>query len=81
MGNLNNTWLRFSQARKLASFLQKKYFDMPCGDINNLLEMEILEDMWAHPLYLNDMRLNLFWDKRDHLLWLQIGYQEGLVPR
>lgn len=78
---MKNIWLKFKRARKIAEFLQKKYFDMPYGDPENSLEFKILEDMWNHPLYEKDMSLNIFWDDRDRLLWLQVGPIEGLVPR
>lgn len=76
-----NIWLKFNKARKIASFLQKKYFDKPYGDVDDLLELKILEDLWNHPLYMNEMYLNIVWDGCDRLLWVQIGLKEGMVPR
>ena len=77
-----NTWLKLNRARRIANFLQIKYFDKPYGDIDNPLEFKILEDLWFHPLHTSDMRLNIIWDDRDRLLWLQVGLKDGgLVPR
>lgn len=76
-----NIWLKFSRARIIAHYLQKKYFDKHYGSPNNPLEFKILEDLWSHPLYTQDMSLNIIWDDRDRLLWLQVGLKEGLVPR
>jgi len=76
-----NIWLKFNRARKIAEHLQKKYFNKHCGKTNDPLEFRILEDMWSHPLYTNDMSLNIVWDQYDKLLWLQVGLKEGHVPR
>jgi hypothetical protein len=76
-----NIWLKFNKARKIASFLQKKYFDEPYGDVDDLLEFKILEDLWNHPLYIDEMYLNIVWDSCDRLLWVQVGLKDGLVPR
>jgi len=76
-----NAWLKLSRARNIAEFLQKKYFDKPYGDVSDLLELKIIEDLWNHPLYTEDMSLNIVWDDSERLLWLQVGTKNGLVPR
>jgi hypothetical protein len=80
-----NVWLKFNRARKIAKELQHKYFNLDyyCQD-EELLEFKILEDLWSHPLYTDDMLLNIIWDDYDRLLWLQVGLNgidSGLVPR
>jgi len=78
---MSNIWLKLNKARKIAEFLQKKYFDMHYGRVEDPLEFKILEDLWSHPLHTGDMSLNIVWDERDRLVWLQVGTKEGLVPR
>ncbi len=78
---MTNAWLELGRARIIAEFLQKKYFDKPYGDVSDLLELKILEDLWGHPFYTEDMWLNIIWDDRERLLWLQVGTKDGLVPR
>jgi hypothetical protein len=75
-----NIWLKFNRARIIANFLQQKYFDMHYGDVNNSLELQILDELWNHPLYTSDMYLKILWNEdTDRLLWLQVGIIEGSV--
>lgn len=78
---MDNVWLKFGKARSIAEALQRKYFDQPYGDVDDLLELRILDDLWKHPFYTDDMSLNIIWDERERMLWLQIGFKEGYVPR
>lgn len=79
--SLNNIWLSISNARKIAIELQGKYFGLPCGDSDDPLENQILEDLWNHPLNNGEMFLEVHWDDDDCLLWLQIGVGGQIVPR
>jgi hypothetical protein len=78
---MNNFWLKLNKSRKIAYYLQAKYFDKPYGKVTDPLEFKILEDLWNHPLYASDMILNIIWSDDDRLLWLQVGLKQNLVPR
>ena len=74
-----NPWVEFSNARKLAAELQKKY----CGEYIDV-EYEIIQEMYKHPLYQLhncDWILNIVWDDEGFLAWLQIVTEFGAVPR
>lgn len=78
---MKNFWLEINKARRIAGFLQAKYFDKPYHKKGDFLEFNILEDLHNHPLYTPDMFLNLIWGENNRLLWLQVGTAKGLVPR
>lgn len=78
---MKNFWLELNKARKIANFLQVKYFDKPYRKKGYLLEYNILDDLQDHPFYTQDMFLNLVWGENKRLLWLQVGTSGGLVPR
>lgn len=78
---MKNFWLEINKARRIAGFLQVKYFDKPYRKKGDFLEFNILEDLQNHPLYTPDMFLNLIWGENNRLLWLQVGTAKGFVPR
>lgn len=41
----------------------------------------MIQDLWDHPLYTEDMWLNVHWDDFDCVCWVQIGTDLDLVPR
>lgn len=71
-----NIWLKAASARKIADELQRKYHGQPME-----VEDEIIESLWNHPLYADDMWLELHADDFGDVCWLQIGTGELLVPR
>jgi hypothetical protein len=77
---MKNFWLDLNKARRIAAFLQIKYFDKPYCKKGSLLEFKIMKDLQNHPLYVSGMFLNLVWDN-NRLLWLQVVTPNGTVPR
>ena len=71
-----NPWLQFAAARKIAAELQIKYCGQPMS-----VEDDMIQDLWEHDLYTEDMWLNVHWDDFDLVCWVQIGTQHDLVPR
>lgn len=83
---IKNLWFTFSNARKIADELQIKYFGRHRGHSPYMLESELIEDFFQHPLNDGDMFPIIHWDDLDCFLWIQVGIgstpREGyLVPR
>lgn len=65
----SNFWLGVKKARTIAQFLNQKYR----GRVVH--EDEILDDMWGHHLYLDEMWLNVHWRNDDSVDEIEIGYE------
>lgn len=71
-----NYWLNLSVARRIAAQLQIKYCGQPAA-----IEDAMLDDLWDHPEYTEEMWLNVHLDDFDCICWVQIGTENDLVPR
>jgi len=76
-----NFWLKLSVARRIAAELQINYCGIHYGDDDDLIENEMMEYLWSHPEFDEDMWLNIHWDDFDCVCWVQIGVDLELVPR
>jgi hypothetical protein len=76
-----NLWLKLAVARRIAAELQIKYCGVPYGDDSEPIEDEMIEHLWSHPEFDEDMWLNVHWDDFECVCWVQVGVGLELVPR
>jgi len=73
MTDWSNTWLNIGKAKKIVRYLKKKYIKKAVH------EDLILQAMFDHPLYTDDMWLNVIWDDYDRVMDIEVGVGGVLV--
>jgi hypothetical protein len=69
----SNTWLNIAKAKKIVRYLKRKYMKRAVH------EDLVLQSMWDHPLYTDDMWLNVIWDDYDRVIDIEVGVGGILV--
>lgn len=73
MTDWSNTWLNIAKAKKIVRYLKRKYMKRAVH------EDLVLQSMWDHPLYTDDMWLNVIWDDYDRVIDIEVGVGGVLV--
>jgi hypothetical protein len=73
MTDWSNTWLNIGKAKKIVRYLKRKYMKRAVH------EDLIIQAMWDHPLYMEDMWLNVHWDDDDRVYDIEVGVGGILV--
>lgn len=73
MSGYINDWLCLKNAKKIAKYLNKKHAKTVVH------EDIILDDLWNHPLYVDDMWLNVIWNDDDSVRECEVGYRGWLT--
>lgn len=69
--SVNNTWLNIGRARRVLYYLKLNY-------LSKIVDEQIIfQSFWEHPLFADDMWLNLIWGDDGSLVDIEIGV--GLV--
>jgi hypothetical protein len=77
-----NHWLNIQAARRIAEEIQIKYCGQPeFNDEGIPIEDEMIQHLWDHPDYTDDMWLNTHWDDFGNVSWVQVGVIQDIVPR
>jgi len=80
--SIMNHWLKLLTARKIAEEIQFKYCGNPQFDAKGApIEDDMIQYLWDHPDYTDDMWLEVHWDDFDNVCWVQVGTDQDLVPR
>lgn len=74
-----NFWLQLAVARNIAKELQVKYCGQHYGPDDNLIIDEMLQYLWDHKSYNDDMFLIIHWDDFDCVSWVQISVENGCI--
>jgi len=77
-----NHWLKLVKARSIAAEIQVQYCGHPMFyEDGKPSEDAMLQYLWDHPDYTDDMWLEVHWDDFDQMTWVQVGTSQDLVPR
>lgn len=77
-----NHWLKIKAARDIAAEIQVGFCGQPQFDGNGRpTEDDMIQYLWDHDEYTDDMWLNVHWDDFDCVSWVQVGTEGDLVPR
>lgn len=77
-----NHWLKLLKARKIAGEIQVKFCGQPEFNAQGIpIEDSMIQYLWDHADYTDDMWLEPHWDDFGNVSWVQIGTDQDLVPR
>lgn len=68
-----NVWLSLKRARIIAHDLEEQFL----GSVSH--EDLILEAMWTHPLYEDQMWLDVDWNDEDEVVEIHVGIEVGII--
>ena len=73
MTTYNNVWLSLKRARMIAQDLMNKFGGLAVH------EDHIIEALWNHPLYEDQMWLDVDWSNFDEVVGIHVGVEGGII--
>lgn len=68
-----NVWLSLKRARMIAQDLYNEFEGLPVH------EDHIIEALWNHPLYEDQMWLDVDWGDNDEVIDIHVGIDGGII--